>query len=108
MTVDLFLTLLITSTIVTMALTESVKRLLLATDTPYRDNVVVWFCTMIACTGVGVAYRVPFGLGFSFTQLTRLCVLMMFTWVLSMHVYDKVVQTVAQHKRYKECKYGKH
>ena len=101
MSVDLFFLLLIPSTISTMILTEAMKRLLVATDSPHRDNIVARISCVTASTGVGVIYRIPFGLGFSAEQLYRLIVLMFFSWMTSMVLYDKIIQTIEQHKRYK-------
>ena len=101
MELDLFLILLISSAIITITLTEGMKRLLVATETPHRDNVVAWISSITASTGVGVIYRIPFGLGFSVEQLLRLFALIFCTWLTSMLLYDKIVQTVDQNRRYK-------
>lgn len=105
MSVDLFLILLTFSTTATIILTEGMKWLLIATETPHRNNVIAGFCAAVASTGVGVIYRVPFGLGFSSEQLLRLVLLIIFTWLLSMVVYDKGVQTKEQHERYRGGKF---
>ena len=104
MSVELFLTLLIGSTLFTMALTEALKRLLNASETPYRANIVVLDSAMLSCTGLSVVYRIPFGLGFEFMQVVRLVFLILCTWHTSMFVYDKLRQTVRQYKRFKELK----
>ena len=104
MSVDLFLNLLTGSMIITIALTECLKKLLAAADTPYRTNAVVLDSAMISSTGVAVVYRLPFGLGFEPIQVERLFLLILFTWFASMLVYDKLKQTKAQYKKYKEMK----
>ena len=104
---DLFLVLLILSTVVKVVLSEFMKKLLRATDTPYRNNVVVWLCSMTACTGAGVVYRIPFGLGFEVIQVARLLALIVMTWLLSMALYDRTLQTIRQHKKYMKNKRDK-
>lgn len=102
MSIDLFLTLLFSSTIVTIILTDALKKLLNASETPYRANAVVLDSAMVASTGVSVIYRIPFGLGFDYIQLFRLLVLIVCTWLMSMITYDKLVQFKYQHKKAKE------
>ena len=102
MSIDLFLNLLISSTIATILLAEALKKLLNASETPYRANAVALDSAMVSCTGIGVIYRLPFGLGFEPVQLFRLFALIFCTWLLSMCVYDKLVQFVHQHRKAKE------
>ena len=104
MSVELFLTLLMVSTIITVALTEALKRLLNASDTPYRANIVALDSAMLSCTGLSTIYRIPFGLGFEIIQVIRLFFLILCTWHMAMFVYDKLRQTVQQYKKFKECK----
>lgn len=104
MSVELFLFLLFSSIVITIFLTGFIKRLLVLSGTPHRDNIVAGIASLTASTGVGVIYRIPFGLGFNPIQLLRLFLLIAFTWVMSMVVYDKVVQTIEQHKKYKKEK----
>lgn len=102
MSVELFFTLLLSSTIVTIALTEALKRLLNASETPYRANAVALDSAMLSCTGLSVIYRIPFGLGFERVQVFRLIALIFCTWLVSMFVYDKLVQFVRQHREVKK------
>jgi len=104
MSVELFLTLLLSSVIITISLSEALKRLLNASETPYRANIVALDSAMLSCTGVSVIYRLPFGLGFEPVQLLRLVALVFCTWFTSMVVYDKLVQTVQQYKKFRELK----
>ena len=101
MTVDLFLFLLIPSSIITVILTDLLKTLLNKTDTPYRPNVVALDSAMVSATGISVLYRIPKGLEYSSIQLSRLIALILFTWILSMFLYDKARQTVRQYKNFK-------
>ena len=107
MKVELFMYLLIISTLITMALTEIIKRLLERTSSPHRSNVVALLSAITASTGVGVIYRIPFGLGFSFEQFNRLVLLVFFSWFFSTLLYDKFIQTVKEHKKYKKEKRNK-
>lgn len=107
MGVDLFLTLLMSSTIATIFLADALKTILDASGTRYRTNAVVLDSAMISTTGIGILYRIPFGLGFQPIQIYRLFLLIVCTWFLSMLVYDKIKQTKRQYKEYKENKGGK-
>lgn len=107
MKLELFAFLLIISTLLTMALTEIVKKLLESTNSPHRSNVLTLISAITVSSGVGVVYRIPFGLGFSVTQLRRLILLIFFTWFFSMLLYDKIMQTWKEHKKYRKEKRGK-
>lgn len=104
MSVDLFLNLLTVSVVLTIVLTEAIKKLLIKTNTSYRTHAVVLDSAMVCCTGIAVIYRLPFGLGFEPIQVYRLLCLILYTWLMSMVVYDKMMQTKKQYKEYKEKK----
>ena len=106
MSTDLFLNLLISSTIITIISAEALKRLLNATRTPYRANAIALDMAMISSVAVSVWYRRPFGLGFESVQVFRLLALIIFTWFLSMYVFDKIAQYVEQHNEVKRIKKG--
>ena len=106
MSADLFLTLLIGSTMLTIVLAEAFKTLLIASETPFRTNVIVLDAAMVASTWSAIVYRLPFGLGFEPMQLVRLIMLILCTWFTSMAVYDKLRQTREQYRKYKEGKRG--
>lgn len=92
MSVDLFLTLLVSSTIGTILLTGTLKRFLNTFGKNYKTNAIVLDSAMVSCTGICVLYRLPFGLGFEPMQVIRLIYLIFFTWLLSMYLYDKLRQ----------------
>lgn len=104
MSADLFLTLLVGSVIITIPLTEALKKLLNASDTPYRANAVALDSAMLSCTGLSVVYRIPFGLGYERVQVFRLVALIYCTWMLSMVTFDKLRQFKKQHRKVKELK----
>lgn len=104
MSADLFLSLLTLSVVLTIVLTNALKTLLNAANVPYRAHAVVLDSAMVCCTGVGVLYRLPFGLGFEYSQLLRLVLLILYTWVVSMVVYDKVIQTIEQYAEFRKKK----
>ena len=106
MSVELFLTLMIGSVIITIPLTGALKKLLNASGTPYRANAVALDSAMIACTGLSVVYRIPFGLGFDPAQVFRLIALIYCTWILSMVTFDKLRQFKKQHRKVKELNKG--
>lgn len=106
MSVELFLILLITSTILTILLTDVLKKLLISTETQYRTHAVVLDSAMVCCTGVSVVYRIPFGLGFEPILIVRLVLIIICTWFVSMVAYDKIKQTKKQYKEHKENKKG--
>ena len=106
MSVELFLWLLLTSIIINIPLAEFVKNLMKVANLPYRKNIIPFYTSITVCTGVGVVYRIPFGLGFEIIQVVRLVMLVLFTWMYSMLIYDKVKQTKKQHQRYKMFKKG--
>ena len=106
MSVELYLFLLLISVICTISLTEALKRLLNKVDVPYRTNAVVLDSAMISGTLVSIILKnyLNLGLSFSPTQVTRLLLVILSTWFVSMFVYDKLVQTRKQYKKYKEMK----
>ena len=104
MSVDLYLTLLLFSSFICLALTEALKTLLIATKTPHRSNVVALLCAFTSSTLVGVIYRVPFGLHYEVVQVWRLFRLIITTWLLTMFIYDKLTQLGKQHRKYKKEK----
>lgn len=106
MSVELYLFLLVLSVIGTILLTEALKRLLNSADVPYRTNAVVLDSAMISGTLVSIILKNYLGLGLSFssTQVTRLLLVILSTWFVSMFVYDKLVQTREQYRRYRKMK----
>ena len=109
MSVELYLQLLTCSVIATILLAEAFKKLLNASDTPYRANVVALDAAMLCSTFMGLVFKTVLKLGLSFSaeQVTRLVLVILSTWIVSMVVYDKAVQTVKQYKKFKELKGGK-
>ena len=106
MSIELFLALLFCSTITTIMMTESFKKMLDATGMPYRTNAVALDAAMIWTTLIGVIFKtyLKLGLSLSAIQVTRLILVILRTWILSMFIYDKFVQTVQQYKRYYSLK----
>lgn len=106
MSVELYLFLLLISVICTISLTEALKRLLNTVDVPYRTNAVVLDSAMISGTLVSIILKNHLNLGLSFspTQVTRLLLVILSTWFVSMWVYDKMVQTMRQYKEFKRVK----
>lgn len=106
MSVELYLTLLLCSTIATILLAEALKRLLNASETPYRANAVALDAAMLCSTLMGLIFKtyLRLGLSFSVEQVTRLLLLILSTWIVSMVVYDKAVQTVKQYRKHRELK----
>lgn len=104
MTVELFLGLLLLSVVINIPLVEFMKRVLAVANMPYRRNILPFYTSITVCTGIGVVYRIPFGLGFEIVQVVRLVILIVFTWYMSMQVYDKIVQTKKQHRKYVQTK----
>lgn len=104
MSADLFLMLLTPSTVATVLLTEVLKGLLMSAEVPYRSNVVALIVSFTSATGFSVIYRAPLGLGFNSTLFMRWLAVVLVTWLTSMYTYDKILQTKAQHKRFKEFK----
>lgn len=102
MSVELYLSILLFSVIVTILLTEFLKRLLNNVGNPYRTNVVVLDSAMVSSTLVSIIFKTYLNLGLSFSpaQVMRLLLVILSTWIVSMMVYDKVVQTIEQYKRY--------
>lgn len=104
MSTDLLLNLLIFSTVLTIALTQLLKKLLNAVNAPYRANAVALDSAMVSCTGVAVLYRLQFGLGFEPVLLFRLLALILLTWLVSMTIYDRIIQFINQYRQMKEHK----
>ena len=107
MSVELYLVLLMCSTVATIVLTEALKRLLNASGTLYRANIVTLDASMFCGTLTGLLFKSVLGLGlsFSFVQVVRLAVVILSTWIASMVVYDKMQQTIRQYREYKERKW---
>ena len=106
MSVELYLSLLLISVIFTILLTEALKRLLNSVGAPYRTNAVVLDSAMICSTLVGIIFKTYLNLGLSLspTQIIRLLLVILSTWFVSMVVYDKMVQTKKQYKKFKKMK----
>ena len=106
MSVELYLTLLFFSVTTTILLTEALKKLLNASETPYRANAVALDAAMVCGTLIGLIFKTYLGLGLSFSleQINRLAVVILSTWIVSMVVYDKIKQTIKQYKKFKELK----
>lgn len=106
MSVELYLTILLLSTILTILLANFLKQLLNSVDVPYRTNAVVLDSAMVCSTFVSLILKSYLNLGLSFSaeQVTRLLLVILSTWIVSMVVYDKMVQTKEQYKGYKEEK----
>lgn len=106
MSVELYLFILLISVIFTILLTWALKRLLNSADVPYRANAVALDSAMISGTLVSIILKNHLNLGLSFSaeQVTRLLLVILSTWFASMLVYDKLVQTREQYRRYREMK----
>lgn len=106
MSVELYLFLLMLSVIFTIGLTWALKRLLNKAGVPYRANAVVLDSAMLSSTLVSVMLKnhLNLGLSFSATQVTRLLLVILSTWLASMLVYDKAIQTREQYRRYRKEK----
>lgn len=106
MSVELYLFLLLLSVIGTILLTEALKRLLNSAGVPYRANAVALDSAMICSTLVSIILKnyLNLGLSFSATQVTRLLLVILSTWFAAMFVYDKMVQTKKQYKKFKKVK----
>lgn len=106
MSVELYLTILLLSTILTILLANFLKQLLNRVDVLYRANAVVLDSAMVCSTFVSLIFKtyLKLGLSFSAEQVTRLLLVILSTWLVSMVVYDKLDQTKAQYKKYREKK----
>ena len=104
MIIELYLMLLISSTLLTILLTELVKKLLVQTTPVFRTNAVVLDASMISCTGISILCRVFFGTRFSLMLLARLIIWTIHTWFMATLAYDKIKQTREQYRKYREYK----
>lgn len=103
MSVELFLSILLISTLLTIFLTELLKKLLIATETPYRSNAVVLDSAMVCATLTAMVFKTVLNLGLtlSLEQIVRLLLVILSTWLASMYIYDKGRQTLKQYRRFK-------
>lgn len=99
-----FLFLLISSTIITILLSEKLKILLNKTESPYRANIVALDSAMVSSTGMSMIHRWGTLTEFGEVHLLRLVMLILLTWLVSMVVYDKLQQIKEQYKQFKYLK----
>ena len=98
MTIELFLILLTTLSIITSICTEGIKKLLDSFEIKYASNVVVLFVSVIVA-GVGTSIFYIWN-NFEWTTLNIICIFLMVcaNWLGSMVGYDKVMQAIEQIK----------
>ena len=104
MSVELYLSILLFSVLLTIWLTEFLKNLLNEVGVPYRTHAVVLDSAMVCTTLVSIVYKtiLNLGLSFSFEQVFRLVLVILSTWVTSTLVYDKLQITKRQYKEAKQ------
>ena len=98
MTVELFLILLTTLSVITSICTEGIKKLLDSIKIKYASNVIVLFVSVIV-GGVGTSIFYIWN-NFEWTTLHIICIFLMVcaNWLGAMIGYDKVMQAIEQIK----------
>lgn len=98
MTVETFLTVLMTCAIVTSLMTEAVKMFLDSIKVKYISNVVVLAVSVLVGGIVGTIYSMfieEFQLN---NQLIFTAIMIVANWLVAMLGYDKIIQTITQFK----------
>ena len=108
MSIELYLSLLIVSTILTIILTGLFKRLLAETMHVFRTNMIVLNSSMIINSGICVIYRIFFEQkSISIMPVLRFIILIIHTWFMATLAYDKMMQAKRQYieyEKYNICK----
>lgn len=93
----LLLGLLIVSTITGLT-TEAIKKLFDEAGKLYRSNLLAGIVAAILSVGVGIAYILLSGIGFTTQSIICLIGLIFMSWLCAMVGYDKVIQAISQFK----------
>lgn len=99
---DVFLMGLMAVSVLTGVATEALKKLLDAVNAKYQSNILSGLVALVLAVGVGVAYVVVMGLGFTPQIIVCLVFLVFASWLCAMIGYDKVVQVINQLKNVKK------
>ena len=89
--------LLITSTLTGLT-TEAIKKILTDLKANLHSNILSGIVALVLAAGVGVAYIMVSGIGFTTPAIIYLVALAFVSWLCAMVGYDKVVQTIKQLK----------
>ncbi len=96
MTVETFLLLLTSLSIITGLFTEGVKKVLDSLKVKYAANIVA-LCVAVVVGGAGTAFFYLWN-NFEWTSLNIICIFLMMcaNWLGAMLGYDKVIQAIKQ------------
>ena len=82
--------------------TEAVKKILTELKVNYHANILAGIVAIVLAVGVGVAYVIITGIGFTGAHIVQVVILAVMSWLCSMVGYDKVVQVIGQIKNPKK------
>lgn len=95
--------LLVVSTLAGLA-TEAIKKLFDEAGKLYRSNLLAGIVSAILSLGIGIAYILLSGIGFTTASTICLIALIFMSWLCAMLGYDKVIQAISQFKTVEEKK----
>ena len=97
MTLEVFLTLLLTISILTGLTVESIKKSI-GDECRMSSNLVAGITSIILSTVIGMSYCILNNIAFNSHIIIILIALIFLSWLCAMLGYDKVIQSIAQIK----------
>ena len=102
MSLEIFLLLLLIVSIFTGLFTEGIKKLLYEVNKKYHSNFLAGFVAVVLSVMVDSGYIILTESQINAKMAVYLIALVLLSWLASMVGYDKVIQAIAQCKKYKE------
>mgnify|MGYP004531692575 FL=1 len=102
MSLEIFLLLLLIVSIFTGLFTEGIKKLLDEVKKKYHSNFLAGFVAAVLSVLVDTGYIILTETQINAKMAVYLITLVLLSWLASMVGYDKVIQAIAQCKKYKE------
>lgn len=102
MSLEIFLLLLLIVSIFTGLFTEEIKKLLDEVNKKYHSNFLAGFVAVVLSVLVDAGYIILTESQINAKMAVYLIALVLLSWLASMVGYDKVIQAIAQCKKYKE------
>ncbi len=96
MNLQMFLTLLLLVSALTVLTVEGIKKLLNESGRSYHSNLLAGMTAIVLSFCVGIGYEIFIRAGVTGQEILYLIALIFLSWLCSMVGYDKVVQAIRQ------------
>lgn len=95
MTIEVFLTMLLACSILTMLTVEAIKKMF-TNGEARKANIVAAIVSIVLAVAIAIIYAIMFTVTVDAQYIVMIVALCFLSWLCSMVGYDKVVQAIAQ------------